>query len=65
MEFEPDNRDKLMMIGFEVWKACVWCRNSTSMMAGDSENHAIDNHACDLEQFLSMFEATKEISSGK
>ena len=62
MEFEPDNRDKLMMIGFEVWKACVWCRNFTSMIAGDSENQTAESYACDFEQFLLMFEATEEIS---
>ena len=53
-----------MMIGFEVWKACIWSRNFTSMMAGDSKNHAMGNNAYDFEQFLSMFEATEEISIG-
>ena len=64
MEFEPDNRDRLMMIGFKIWKACVWCRNFTSMIAGHSENHDAESYAYDFGQFLSMFKATKEISTG-
>ena len=59
MEFEPDNRDRLMMIGFEIWKACLWCRNFDNMASGHLGKFLAENHAWSYEEFLQAFDMTE------
>ena len=55
-EFEPDDRDKLIEIGFGIWKTCVWCRNFANMMNGNRKKFDNENHAWSYDEFLDAFD---------